>query len=69
MNNNEKLRKEIMDLRDARYRLQRQVAELEEKDLWEPENFSENDKYWLYYYKADIARIKAQEQALRNQMH
>lgn len=68
MNNNEKLRNEIMDLRDARIRLQRKATELEDKEFWEPESFSEDDRYWLRYYKADIARIKAQEQALRNQM-
>lgn len=68
MNNNEKLRNEIMDLRDMRIRLQRKAAELEDKEFWEPETFSEDDRYWLRYYKADIARIKAQEQALRNQM-
>lgn len=68
MNNNEKLRNEIMDLRDMRIRLQRKVTELEEKEFWEPESFSYDDRYWLSYYKADVARIKAQEQALRNQM-
>lgn len=68
MSNNEKLRNEIMDLRDMRIRLQRKVAELEDKKFWEPDTFSYDDEYWLRYYKADIARIKAQEQALRNQM-
>lgn len=68
MNNNEKLRNEIMDLRDMRVRLQRKVAELEDKKFWEPDTFSPDDEYWLHYYKADTARIKAQEQALRNQM-
>lgn len=68
MNNNEKLRNEIMDLRDARIRLQRKAAELEDKKFWESDAFSPDDEYWLRYYKADIARIKAQEQALRNQM-
>ena len=68
MNNNEKLRNEIMDLRDMRIRIQRKAAELEDKKFWEPDTFSYDDEYWLRYYKADIARIKAQEQALRNQM-
>ena len=68
MNNNEKLRNEIMDLRDARVRIQRKVAELEDKKFWEPDSFTPDDAYWLYYYKADVARIKAQEQALRNQI-
>lgn len=68
MNNNERIRNEIMDLRDMRIRLQRKVAELEDKEFWEPDTFSEDDRYWLLYYKADVARIKAQEQALRNQM-
>lgn len=56
---------EIMDLRDSRIRLQRKVAELEDKALWEPKNFTEEDGYWLRYYKADIARIKSVEEELR----
>ncbi len=68
MNNNEKLRNEIMDLRDMRVRIQRKAAELEDKKFWEPETFTPDDECWLRYYKADIARIKAQEQMLRNQM-
>lgn len=68
MNNNEKLRNEIMDLRDMRIRIQRKAAELEDKKFWEPDTFTPDDEYWLRYYKADIARIKSQEQALRNQM-
>lgn len=68
MSNNEKLRNEIMDLRDMRVRLQRKAAELEDKEFWEPEAFSADDRYWLLYYKSAIARIKADEQALRNQM-
>ena len=59
---------EIMDLRDARICLQRKVAALEEKSLWEPQNFTEEDSYWLRYYRADIARIKATEEELRNRM-
>ena len=59
---------EIMDLRDCRIRLQRKVAMLEEKALWEPENFTEEDTYWLRYYRADIARIKATEEELRHRM-
>lgn len=65
---NEKLRNEIMDLRDMRIRIQRKAAELEDKKFWEPDTFTTDDEYWLGYYKADIARIKAQEQALRNMM-
>lgn len=68
MENNEKIRNEIMDLRDMRIRIQRKAAELEDKEFWEPDTFTADDRYWLCYYKADIARIKAQEQALRNQM-
>lgn len=59
---------EIMDLRDCRIRLQRKAAMLEEKALWEPENFTEEDAYWLRYYRADIARIKATEEELRHRM-
>lgn len=68
MNNNEKLRNEIMNLRDDRIRLQRQVAELEDKEFWEPETFTPDDQYQLLKYKADIAQIKAKEQMLRNQI-
>ena len=59
---------EIMDLRDARIRLQRKVAMLEEKELWEPEKYTEEDAYWNRYYRADIARIKATEDELRRRM-
>ena len=64
-----RLMTEIMDLRDCRIRLQRQVAELEDKSLWEPENFTEDDAYWLRYYRAEIARIKAVEKELRYRMN
>jgi hypothetical protein len=57
---------EIMDLRDARIRVQRHIAELEDKALWEPHNFTEEDAYWLRYYRADVARIKATEEELRH---
>lgn len=60
---------EIMDLRDYRIRLQRRVALLEEKKFWEPKNFTEEDAYWLRYYRDDIARIKATEEELRHRMH
>lgn len=60
---------EIMDLRDARIRLGYKVAALEEKALWEPNRFTEEDAYWLRYYRADIARIKAAEEELRHRMH
>ncbi len=63
-----RLMEEIMDLRDARIRLQRQAAALEDKALWEPQNFTEDDSYWLRYYRADIARIKGAEAELRARM-
>jgi hypothetical protein len=66
--NNNRLMTEIMDLRDCRIRLQRRVAMLEDKALWEPKNFTEDDAYWLRYYKADIARIKAAEAELRERI-
>jgi hypothetical protein len=64
--NKHRITEEIMDLRDHRIRLQRRVAMLEEKALWEPNTFSEDDAYWLRYYRADIARIKATEDELRH---
>ena len=66
--NKNRITDEIMDLRDYRIRLQRKVAELEDKALWEPKNFSEDDSYWLRYYRADIARIKATEEELRHRI-
>lgn len=65
---NKRLINEIMDLRDARIRMQRKLAELEEKELWEPSAFTEEDAYWLRYYRADIARIKAAEEELRHRI-
>jgi hypothetical protein len=58
----------IMDLRDDRIRLQRQVAWLEDKAFWEPNAFTEDDAFWLRYYRAEIARIKADEEALRHRI-
>jgi hypothetical protein len=58
----------IMDLRDDRIRLQRQVAWLEDKAFWEPTNFTEDDAFWLRYYRAEIARIKATEEELRHRI-
>lgn len=66
--NKHRITEEIMDLRDHRIRLQRRVAMLEEKQLWEPDAFSEDDAYWLRYYRADIARIKATEDELRHRV-
>ena len=66
--NKNRITEEIMDLRDARIRLQRKVALLEDKKLWEPDRFSEEDAYWLRYYRADIARIKATEEELRQRI-
>jgi hypothetical protein len=68
MSNNDKLRNEIMDLRDMRIRLQRKAHELEDKKFWEPDSFSFDDEYWLNYYNTAIAAIKKSEQDLRNQM-
>lgn len=62
----DRIHEEIMDLRDTRIRLQRKVAMLEEKELWEPKAFTDEDAYWLRYYRADIARIKATEEELRH---
>ena len=66
--NKKRITEEIMDLRDCRIRLQRRVALLEDKKFWEPENFTEDDAYWLRYYRADIARIKATEDELRHRI-
>jgi len=62
------IREEIMDLRDARVRLQRKVATLEEKQLFEPEAFDYEDSYNLTTLRADVERIKAREDYLRRTM-
>ena len=62
------IREEIMDLRDARIRLQRKVVVLEEKKLYEPEAFDYEDSYNLVTMMADIERIKAREDYLRHTM-
>lgn len=64
-----RLLNEILDLRDARIRLGYKVIALEDKSLWEPKNFTEEDSYWLRYYRAEIARIKATEEELRQRLH
>jgi hypothetical protein len=61
---NARIRREIMDLRDQRYRLYKEIARLEDIQLFEPENFSADDQYWLRYHQADVARIKAEEARL-----
>ena len=66
--NKNRITEEIMDLRDARVRLQRKVSMLEDKSLWEPDKFTEEDAYWLRYYRTDIARIKATEEELRHKI-
>ena len=66
---NKRLMNEIMDLRDERVRLQRKVVMLEDKELWEPRRFTEEDAYWLRYYRENIARIKATEDELRHRMY
>lgn len=67
--NNAEIRKQIMDLRDQRYRLYREIAKLEDIQLFEPQNFTPEHSYWLRYHKADVARIKAEEARLRTLVH
>ena len=62
---NAEIRKQIMDLRDQRYRLYKEIARLEDLQLFEPKSFTEEHAYWLRYHKADVARIKAEEARLR----
>ena len=66
---NAQIRKEIMDLRDSRIRIQREVAKLEDDQLFEPHNFTYDDAIRLRALKADIARIKAEEARLRTLVH
>lgn len=66
--NNRQLVNKIMDLRDQRVRLQRKVAELEDKQFWESDNFTASDLYLLAYYKNQITHIKEIEAGLRNQI-
>lgn len=66
---NARIRREIMDLRDQRYRLYKVIARLEDKQFFNPKNFSADDQYWLRYHKSDVARIKAEEARLRTLIH
>lgn len=66
---NAEIRKQIMDLRDQRYRLYKEIARLEDIQLFEPKSFTEEHHYWLRYHKADVARIKAEEARLRTLVH
>ena len=65
---NNRIMNAIMDLRDCRIRLQRQVAFLEDKELWEPHRFTEDDAFLLRYYRNEIAHIKVTEEELRYRM-
>jgi hypothetical protein len=65
---NRRLVNEIMDLRDQRVRLQRKVAELEDKQFWEPDALTPGELYLLAYYRSQVVRIKATEEELRKQM-
>lgn len=67
--NNNRITEEIMDLRDTRIRMQYKAIALQDKQFWEPNNFTEDDAYMLRFYRAEIARIKATEEELRDRMH
>ena len=66
---NTRIREQIMDLRDQRFRIYKIISELEDKQAFNPKHFSVNDAYWLKYHKADVARIKAEEARLRAMIH
>ena len=68
MNNNTFIRKKIMDLRDERIRLQREIASLEDKEFWTPWLCTEDDTQRLTQCKLEVHLIKMQENALRKEM-
>jgi hypothetical protein len=65
---NAEIRREIMDLRDSRVIIQREIARLEDIQLFEPHNFTPDDSIKLRSLKADVARIKEDEDRLRTLM-
>ena len=65
---NNLIRNKIMDIRDARIRIQRQILDLESKALWEPDTFTIVDQRKLECYKSNIAHLFATEQTLRHQI-
>lgn len=59
------IRNEIMDTRDRRVRLQRELAYLHDIEFWEPENLHWTQAKRIAELKAEIAKLKAYEDSLR----
>ena len=59
------IRNEIMDTRDRRVRLQRELAYLHDIEFWEPENLHWWQAARIAELKAEIAKLKAHEDSLR----
>ncbi len=60
------IRNKIMDLRDERIRLQREIVALEDLQFWAPWSFTTAQEQDLADLKLQVDLIKIQEQALRN---
>lgn len=60
------IRNKIMDLRDERIRMQREIATLEDLNFWAPWSFTRAQANHLADLKLQVQLIKIQEQSLRN---
>lgn len=63
------IRNKIMDLRDSRVRLQRQIATLEDLEFWAPWSFGDEQRQQLEELMLEVHCLKLQELALRKEMH
>lgn len=68
MNNNTFIREKIMDLRDTRIGLQRQIATLEDTTFWTPWLMTAEEEQHLAELRLEVQLIKVQENALRKEM-
>lgn len=60
------VRNQIMDLRDNRIKIQREIASLEDLQFWAPWAFTTEQEQHLAQLKVQVECIKVQEKALRN---
>lgn len=69
MNNHTFIKNKIMDLRDNRIRLQRQIVTLEDLEFWAPWSFTNEQIEQLEQLKLEVQCIKLQEKTLREEMY
>lgn len=63
------LRNKIMDLRDERVRLQREVSALEDIQFWTPWSFTTEQAQHLARLQTTIQKIKTKEQTLHQEVY